>query len=360
MLVKQLLFLVLAGLLVLSCDTSVNSGDGEEEEKPEEEVEEVYIPDNTTTENVVVITLDGVRWQEVFNGADSTLIHNRLYIGGDYNEVWDNYWTENKDERRKMLMPFFWNELVNKGKLYGNRKYGNKVEVNNSSLKSFPGYAEIWNGYVDGTITGNKPPINNNETVIEFLSKQSGFGGNKIAITAAASTFTDLFHASENDFTISAGHQDLTVYNTTLRVMERDKPRFVYMAINKTDHWAHQFEYDSHLNLIHEADGFIKGVWDFIEQDDFYKGKTTLFITTDHGRGIAHEWHTHGDGVIDRAEEIWFAVVGPDTKPKGVQKNEEVIKANQFAKTMAAFLELHFDTGNAVGVPIISAMDGVD
>lgn len=360
MLAKKLLIMLLAGLFVLSCDPAINSDDDEEEEEPGEEVEEVYIPENTATENIVVITLDGVRWQEVFSGADSTLIRNRLYITGDYNQVWDDYWSDDEDERRKMLMPFFWEELVNEGKIYGNRNFGNKVEVTNSSLKSFPGYAEIWNGYADRTITANQPPINNNETVIEFLSKQSGFEGNKIAITAAADSFTDLFHASENNFTISAGHKDLTVYNKTIRLMENDKPRFVYMAINKTDHWAHESEYDTYLDLIHEADGFIKGVWDFIEQDDFYRGKTTLLITTDHGRGLGHEWHTHGSGGIDHAEEIWFAVVGPDTKPTGEQKDEADIKANQFAKTMAAFLEMHFDTGKAVGAPIKSAMDNVE
>ncbi|MEX0721508.1 MAG: sulfatase-like hydrolase/transferase [Balneolaceae bacterium] len=360
MLARQLLFLVLAGLFVLSCDSSVNSGDEEEEEKPDEGVEEVYIPENTATENVVVITLDGVRWQEVFGGADSTLVRNRLYISGDYNRVWDDYWSDDEDERRKMLMPFFWNELVNIGKIYGNRKYDNKVSVTNSSLKSFPGYAEIWNGYADRTITANKPPVNNNQTIIEFLSKQSGFEGNKIAITAAASSFTDLFHESENNFTISAGHKDLTVYNKTIRLMENDKPRFVYMAINKTDHWAHESEYDTYLNLIHEADEFIKGVWDFIEQDSFYKGKTTLFITTDHGRGVGGDWHTHGSGGVEHAEETWFAVIGPDTKPTGEQKEEADIKASQFAKTLAAFLEMHFDTGKAKGVPIKSVMDNAE
>jgi len=40
------------------------------------------------TENLVIVTLDGMRWQEVFKGADTALINNKQYTkdieGTDY------------------------------------------------------------------------------------------------------------------------------------------------------------------------------------------------------------------------------------------------------------------------------------
>jgi hypothetical protein len=32
------------------------------------------------------------------------------------------YWHKESEERRKLLMPFFWNVLAAKGQLYGNRE----------------------------------------------------------------------------------------------------------------------------------------------------------------------------------------------------------------------------------------------
>jgi hypothetical protein len=130
-------------------------------------------------------------------------------------------------------------------------------------------------------------------------------------------------------------------------------PELFSMSVNKTDHWGHEYQYDTYLNLIHEADGFIK----YIQQDDFYKDKTTLFITTDHGRGTGDQWHTHSADKVAYGEEIWFAVAGPDTNATGEQKVEGQYFQNQFAKTMAAFLGFDFNTGRAVGEVISSVMD---
>ncbi len=348
------LLVVCTVLIISACDQAVDSDTSDIDEDPPADDEE---PIERKTENLIVITLDGVRWQEVFTGADSYFFPKHIgYIAGDYEEVKGKYWADTEEERRKKLMPYLWNELVFQGQLYGNRDYGNKVNVTNSSLKSFPGYCEIWNGYADPRITDNRPALNYHPTVLEFLNQQENLQGENIVITAAASTMADVFHADTNDFVLSAGHKDQTVFNKTMRALKNDHPRVVYMSINKTDHWAHQFEYDTYLNLIQEADSFIKEVWEFVQKDEFYRDKTTLIITTDHGRGVEREWHTHGAGDIEHADETWLVVAGPDTKSTGEQKEENQIEAIQFAKTMAVFLGFDFNTGKAKGEPIESAM----
>ena len=63
--------------------------------------------------NVFIITTDGFRWQEVFNGADSSLINNETYTP-DTGTLKMLYWENSIEERRKKLMPFFWNVLSKK------------------------------------------------------------------------------------------------------------------------------------------------------------------------------------------------------------------------------------------------------
>ena len=37
-------------------------------------------PQNENTSKVILITIDGLRWQELFKGADKELISNNLYV----------------------------------------------------------------------------------------------------------------------------------------------------------------------------------------------------------------------------------------------------------------------------------------
>src|SRR4030095_11160735 len=78
-------------------------------------------------ENIIIITTDGFRWQEVFKGMDSAIANNSKFNQGDSSYIFEKYWGNNENERRKKLMPFFWNTIVNHGQLYGNRNLGNKV-----------------------------------------------------------------------------------------------------------------------------------------------------------------------------------------------------------------------------------------
>src|SRR5665647_1437205 len=83
------------------------------------------------TKNVFIVTIDGIRWQEVFKGADSVIINNNRFTSdGDLAKLM--YLDSSADLSRKKLLPFFWNVIQRQGRLYGNRLYNNKVNVSNS------------------------------------------------------------------------------------------------------------------------------------------------------------------------------------------------------------------------------------
>src|SRR3546814_14981981 len=86
------------------------------------------------TENVFLITLDGLRWQELFSGADPALIANHDFVD-DSVALKKQFWRASPEKRREALMPFFWNVIARQGPLYGNRTEGSFVKIGRTSVR---------------------------------------------------------------------------------------------------------------------------------------------------------------------------------------------------------------------------------
>src|SRR5512144_2010212 len=67
--------------------------------------------------NVVIITLDGLRWQEFFGGADREYFKKGK--DGEISAAEKRYWRSTVDERRRELMPFMWSTIASKGQIFG-------------------------------------------------------------------------------------------------------------------------------------------------------------------------------------------------------------------------------------------------
>ena len=72
----------------------------------------------TSQRYLVIVTLDGFRWQEVFGGADSLLLHDPLYTP-DTATYRQRYWAATATQRRQQLLPFIWGALAAEGQLPG-------------------------------------------------------------------------------------------------------------------------------------------------------------------------------------------------------------------------------------------------
>ncbi|MEO8415516.1 MAG: hypothetical protein ABI472_17780, partial [Ginsengibacter sp.] len=126
------------------------------------------------TQNIFIVTIDGIRWQEIFKGADPDIINDDRYTSNiDLAKLM--YLDSSEDLSRKKLLPFFWDVIQQKGRLYGNRLYGNKVNVSNSYKFSYPGYNEIFTGYPDLYVSSNGPKENLNTNVLEYLNSFDEF-----------------------------------------------------------------------------------------------------------------------------------------------------------------------------------------
>jgi len=331
----------------------------------------------TKTENIVLITLDGFRWQEVFNGGDSAFMRQQQNLKDP--KIQEKYWRNATAERRKSLLPFFWNTIATHGQLYGNRALGSMVNVTNDQLFSYPGYSEILTGKADNErIHSNDKIYNPNTNVLEFINSQSAFKG-KVAAFTSWDVFPYIINDKRSGVFVSTNvaevkgekltesekmmnklimslpnplgdvRLDAFTFYYGMEYMKKNKPNVMYFAFDETDDFAHRGEYGAYLNSAHYTDGFIAELWSYLQSDMQYKNKTTLLITSDHGRGLnAVDWKSHGQK-IPVADQIWFAVLGPDTPPLGEMRGGSQYYQNQLAKTLAAFLGLNYEGENKIG-----------
>jgi len=336
------------------------------------------------SENIIIITTDGFRWQEVFKGMDSAIANNSKYNEGDSEYIFKKYWSNNEKERRQRLLPFLWTTMVNNGQVFGNRTLGCKVDNANPYWFSYPGYNEIMTGYPDTAVNSNDYPPNPNTTVLEYLNKQPKFKG-KVAAFGAWDAFDRILNQERSGIPVYSAYDPTggklpTANEKLINAMNKDsyrpfgeeecldvfthygameylttkKPKVLYIAYGETDEWAHSGKYKSYLDAAHQVDAWLKQLWDFVQKDPQYKNKTTLFITVDHGRGdvIKKEWTSHNDKIQD-SHEIWFAVMGPNTPVRGELKIEMQLYQEQFAQTFANLLGYTFKATHPVAEPIL-------
>ena len=322
------------------------------------------------TENVILVTFDGLRWQELFGGADSRLLDREHGGVRDLETLKQRFWRQHPEERRKLLLPFFWGVVAQQGQVFGDPQAGSVVHVTNGLYFSYPGYNEILSGRADPHIDSNAKRANPNLTVLEALQERPDFAG-RVAVFGSWDVFPYVLNQERSGVYVNAGWQPLEYASPPSRLAELNalslelphtwhnvrydaftfegargylaerRPRVLYVAFGETDDWAHDGRYDLYLDAAWRTDDYLRRLWEEIESQPAYAGKTSLVLTTDHGRGSGLEdWRSHGNEVPG-ADRIWIAVIGPDTPALGIRQGIEATQG-QVAATLATLLGFDF------------------
>jgi phosphoglycerol transferase MdoB-like AlkP superfamily enzyme len=129
-----------------------------------------------------------------------------------------------------------------------------------------------------------------------------------------------------------------------IEYLKRKSPKVVFLSYGETDDFAHDGKYDAYLRSARQTDSFIEDLWKWVQGNPAYRDKTTFVITTDHGRGTVplDAWKNHAND-IPGADEIWIAVLGPDTPPLGEVKTKTQLFQKQIAKTAAVFFGVQYN-----------------
>jgi len=318
---------------------------------------------------VVLIAMDGVRWQDLFHGADTALISRRMGGVGDTAGLRKEFWRADPRERRRIIFPFIWDSVATHGSIWGSPDAESDARVTNGLNFSYPGYNEMLTGRADSRIDKNDYGPNPNVTVFEWLNTRPGLRG-RVSAFATWGVFNDIFNKDRSAHLVFAGWappasravgtHDATLdrlYRTTTRVwgdnafdalmqtalldhVKRHKPRALFVGYGETDDWAHSRRYDLTLRSARSADAFIAELWNTMQAMREYRGRTTFIILTDHGRGEGDKWTDHGEDV-DGAGQIWIAAMGPGIPSAGELRGSRVTQA-QVAATVASLLGEEF------------------
>ena len=345
------------------------------------------------TRNVILVTVDGLRIQELFAGMDAIVSRNPKRSGiYDLERARARYWRDTPEKRRAALLPDFWGRLAPQGIVLGNKWKGSSVRPRNPHLFSAPGYAEILTGQYQTDVVSNDVRRYPHPTVLEFVRRELGLGRRQVATFGSWEGFATLSASEEGAFFTNAGYErvppeiatprmaslnelqfeimalweegrsDAVTFNLALEYLKARRPRLLYIALGESDDWAHARRYDRLLDYINVFDGYLKVLWDQAQSLDAYRDRTTLIVTTDHGRGVTpSDWVDHDEG-IEGSEDIWIAVIGPDTPDRGELAPYPTVHQADVAATLLRFFGLDpakFNPAAGPPIPAALALDGV-
>ncbi len=328
--------------------------------------------------NVLVVTMDGLRWQEVFGGLAAELLTKDAGGVTDAGALEQQYGAATPEGRREKLMPFFWGTVAKQGQIFGDPSRGSAARVTNGLRFSYPGYNELLTGFPDPRISSNDRVPNPNVTVLEWLHRRPGFAG-KVAAYASWHLLPWIVNegrsgipsngagppivdpVSERERTINEFAADLPPYWSVERFdaatgfgaieyLRRHRPRVFYVMMGETDEWAHARRYDLYLDAARRNDRFVRQLWETAQSLPEYFGKTALVLTTDHGRGdTASTWTGHGEK-LPESDRMWIAVMGPGVRPHGVRGGVSATQS-QIAATIAALLGEDYQAAQPKAAP---------
>lgn len=324
--------------------------------------------------NVLIVMTDGFRWQEVFRGADASLLTANIYWDGRNPEpLRQQFLAATPEDRRAKLLPFLWGTLIPRGEIYGDLDAGSDAHVTNGFNFSYPGYSETLTGHGDPRINSNDNKPNPNTTVLEFLNRQPGFQG-QVAAFGAWEVIGGIVNAQRCGFPVNVAYDPLNLtpstpgiellnaikaespkvwddesfdaptFHTALEYVKLRKPRVMFLSLGETDDWAHAGNYGEYLLSAQRFDADLAQLWSTIQSMPEYRGNTTLIVLTDHGRGSGSEdWKSHGQKIPD-SKNIWIAMLGPGIPSHGIEHDSTPVTQSQVAATVARLLGQNWNT----------------
>ncbi len=250
------------------------------------------VPSAEAATRVVLVTLDGVRREELMTEG---------------------------------VMPFFFRDLVPRGRLLGLPDTTPSVLVGNPQLVSLPAYQSILAGRTQPCSSNDCGRIQRDGTLPERLVSDEGFAKEDVAIFASWERVALATERIPGTSLTNAGIVPLPFrdpvldriaeaqaadrppwgaarwdrYTTAMALAywDRAAPRFFYVALNDPDEWAHAGRMEEHLQSLRAADAFLQVlVARIAAREASDGGRTCLLVTTDHGRGVGERWTHHGQG----------------------------------------------------------------
>jgi hypothetical protein len=242
------------------------------------------------TQNVFVVVIDGARYTETYGDNSSNINHS--------------------------LIPFIWNDLRPLGSV-------NTSFYNLGLTITVPGHSSIESGtWQNLPNDGSQRPYN--PTFFEYYRQQLGISSTLTWVVAGKAKLNVCSYSTTAGFGSNNGAMvyaplgymtDDSTWIALKTVMNTYHPKLVIVNLATVDAAGHTGTWSKYTSAIYNADQIIYNLWSKITSDSYYRNKTSLFVTNDHGR---HDdthggFQNHGDS-CDGCRHIMFFALGPDFK----------------------------------------------
>ena len=257
-------------------------------------------PHEDPGDNVILVTLDGVRRREVFGGPDPAL------APGD----------------RDPIFPRLLASLSDGAVMYGDPRQFLPMTTCNQAQVSIPGYMSIFTGYEQPCYDNECPPVGV-ETVLEYVQRARGLEPGAVAAFASwakmgraiehvTGTITGDIGPAEDatDRAAEWARWDRDTFAAAMQYLDERRPRLLYVSLLDADSWGHEGRYDRHLEALRQYDRWIDELRAKLATMGEYGARTTLVVTTDHGRGDGELWTDHNSS-LPGSEGVWLYAIGP-------------------------------------------------
>ncbi|KPK67900.1 hypothetical protein AMJ82_09575, partial [candidate division TA06 bacterium SM23_40] len=254
----------------------------------------LYPASSYVTENVFLIVIDGVRNTEAFDDTTHTNI------------------------------PHLWNDLRPLGTIYSNFYNTGTTITTGAHLAMLSG---VRSGLPHCIARGDDP------LAFECYRKELGIPQEQIWLfDNNPDGFIGMDYSTHpaygEEYASSSYHayprSDMHVARALAQAMDQYHPSLVLVNLFEVDRMGHQENWEGYLEAIRRADAIVYRIWKKIQadttfnpafRDTTYRDKTTLIVTTDHGRRDDMHGGFKNHSMRDRGcRDLMFLAVGPDIK----------------------------------------------
>ncbi len=284
---------------------------------------------------VVVITLDGVRWHEVFEGVDAKLAS-------------EHQLPPEAVVPANALMPRLHAIIAERGAALGAPGHGAGISASGPNFLSLPGYAELLSGKSATACADNQCVGAGVHTIIEEMSAIAASGADVAAVTSwsdiakvtslngcraaissgrHAGANRELFaRDAEGARLLSLGESaprgvgdpdfrpDALTAELAIHHLSAQAPRFLFLGLGEPDEFGHMNDYAGYLDSLRRADARIAEVDAELARLEARGTRTALFVTADHGR--ADSFVNHGAPYPESAR-VWLVAAGSAIGARG-------------------------------------------
>lgn len=227
---------------------------------------------------IILITLDGVRWQEIYQGTDSLLYKDKI--------------------SSRELFPNLYNRFVDQGIAIGATE---PMVASGPNFISLPGYLEITRGYPSSDCQTNSCDPILHESIFFWFNSAAVFSSWQ-NIRKAVPNKDYIYIDIESKY-----RKDYLTEKAAIDYLNCHDPNFIWISFGDMDEWAHANNYNNYLESLKYADKFIGVIVNKYPNSN-------IIITTDHGR--SYDFKSHGRDKV--SQRVWLMMRGPRIPSKGL------------------------------------------